>query len=61
MTLPVPVRPELSPRILRARVGCQRAQAWCDALSGDPADIAWARVMDALYVLVSEVPAPSAV
>lgn len=53
------VRDELSPRMLRARAACLQAQAHLDALSGDPADRAWAEVMDAFFTWVSEVPAPA--
>lgn len=51
-------RADLSPTMRRARVGCLRAQAHLDALTGDPAARAWAEVMDALYAWVSEVPTP---
>lgn len=42
----------LSPRMLRARVAARQAQAHLDALDRDPAKIAWAAVMDALWELV---------
>lgn len=53
-------RPDLSPRLLRARVACLQAQAHVDALSGDPAALAWVEVMDAFFACVSEVPKPPA-
>lgn len=56
MNRPLAARPDLSPRLLRARVSCLRAQAWCDAIGRDPAAVAWAEVMDAFYAWVSEVP-----
>lgn len=43
----------LSPKLRRARVAVLQAQAHFDALSKDPAAVAWAAVMDALWVLVS--------
>lgn len=46
----------LSPRMFRARVAIERAQAHLDALSGRPADRAWAEVMDTFYAWVTEVP-----
>lgn len=45
---------QLSPRLLKARVACRQAQAHFDALDGDPVNLAWAEVMDALWALVSE-------
>lgn len=50
-----------SPLMLQARVSCLRAQASLDALSKQPADIAWFNVMDALWAWVSEVPTPPTV
>lgn len=50
-TAPVPT--PLSPRLLRAKVACSQAQARYDALSKDPAALAWLAVMDALFELVS--------
>jgi hypothetical protein len=38
----------LSHRMLLARIACKQAQARLDALSGDPAALAWVEVMDAL-------------
>jgi hypothetical protein len=40
----------LSRRMLLARITCKQAQARLDALSGDPAALAWVEVMDALRV-----------
>jgi len=55
MIRPAPIRlaarPELSPRLLRARVTCLQAQA-----HKDPAALAWRDVIDAFFACVSEVP-----
>lgn len=51
-----PATPRLSPQMFRARIACLVAQAHLDALSKDPADRAWAQVMDAFYAWVCEVP-----
>lgn len=43
----------LSPRLRIARVAALQAAARFDALTKEPAAVAWAAVMDALYALVS--------
>lgn len=48
-------RAPLSSRLLRARVATLQAVARFDALSQDPAAVAWVEVVDALYALVTGV------
>jgi hypothetical protein len=50
-------RDELTPALFRSRVALRRARAWLDATNGAPSAVAWAQVMDALYICAcAEVP-----
>jgi hypothetical protein len=59
LTVRFAVTNNLTPALFRSRVALRRARAWLDATSGTPAAIAWAQVMDALYICAcAEVPNP---